>query len=79
MKRKSPNSINISMSETIKILRDNGFSITNANFPALVYSGLLPFAHVVGESRTGRRTYYILRKDLMDWIKAQTCPEEVQP
>ena len=78
MKRKIPNSINISMTETVKILRDSGFSISNANFPALVDSGLLPFVHVIKESRTGRRTYYILRRDLGDWIKAQTQPEEVQ-
>ncbi len=78
MRRKIPNSINISMTETVQILRDNGFSISNANFPALVDSGLLPFVHVIKESRTGRRTYYILRRDLGDWIKAQTCPEEVQ-
>lgn len=79
MKRKIPNSINISMTETIKILRDSGFSISNANFPALVDSGLLPFVHIIKESRTGRRTYYILRLDLMNWIKSQTQPEEVQP
>ena len=79
MKRKIPNSINISMTETVKILRDSGFSISNANFPALVDSGLLPFVHIINESRTGRRTYYILRLDLMNWIKAQTQPEEVQP
>lgn len=78
MKRKVPNSINVSMTETVKILRDSGFSISNANFPALVDSGLLPFVHVIKESRTGRRTYYILRRDLGDWIKAQTCPEVVQ-
>ena len=78
MKRKIPNSINISMTETVKILRDSGFSISNANFPALVDSGLLPFVHIIKESRTGRRTYYILRRDLGDWIKAQTQPEEVQ-
>lgn len=79
MKRKIPNSINISMTETVKILRDSGFSISNANFPALVDSGLLPFVHIIKESRTGRRTYYILRLDLMNWIKSQTQPEEVQP
>lgn len=79
MKRKIPNSINVSMTETVKILRDSGFSISNANFPALVDSGLLPFAHIIKESRTGRRTYYILRRDLGDWIKSQTQPEEVQP
>lgn len=79
MKRKVPNSINVSMTETVKILRDSGFSISNANFPALVDSGLLPFVHIIKESRTGRRTYYILRRDLGDWIKAQTLPEEVQP
>lgn len=78
MRRKIPNSINISMTETVQILRNNGFSISNANFPALVDSGLLPFVHVIKESRTGRRTYYILRRDLGDWIKAQTQPEEVQ-
>ena len=79
MKRKIPNSINVSMTETVKILRDSGFSISNANFPALVDSGLLPFVHIIKESRTGRRTYYILRLDLMNWIKSQTQPEEVQP
>lgn len=79
MKRKVPNSINVSMTETVKILRDSGFSISNANFPALVDSGLLPFVHIIKESRTGRRTYYILRLDLMNWIKSQTQPEEVQP
>ena len=79
MKRKVPNSINVSMTETVKILRDSGFSISNANFPALVDSGLLPFVHIIKESRTGRRTSYILRRDLGDWIKAQTLPEEVQP
>lgn len=78
MKRKIPNSINISMTETVRILRDNGFSISNANFPALVDSGLLPFVHIIKESRTGRRTYYILRLDLMNWIKSQTQPEEVR-
>lgn len=76
MKRKIPNSINISMTETVRILRDNGFSISNANFPALVDSGLLPFVHVIKESRTGRRTYYILRRDLGDWIKSQTVTEQ---
>lgn len=76
MKRKIPNSINISMTETVWILRDNGFSISNANFPALVDSGLLPFVHVIKESRTGRRTYYILRRDLGDWIKSQTVTEQ---
>lgn len=79
MKRKIPNSINVSMTETVKILRDSGFSISNANFPTLVDSGLLPCVHIIKESRTGRRTYYILRRDLMNWIKAQTLPEEVQP
>lgn len=78
MRRKIPNSINISMTETVQILRDNGFSISNANFPALVDSGLLPFVHVIKESRTGRRTYYILRRDLGDWIKSQTQPKEVR-
>lgn len=76
MRRKIPNSINISMTETVRILRDNGFSISNANFPALVDSGLFPFVHVIKESRTGRRTYYILRRDLGDWIKSQTVTEQ---
>lgn len=70
--------IRITMVDTIRRLREVGFRVSNATFPAMVDSGVLPFAKVVQVSpRTGRRTYCILRKDLEDWIKDQT--QEVQP
>lgn len=67
--------ISISMTDTVRRLREVGFSVSNANFPALVDAGVLPFVRVIKVSpRTGRRTYCVLRKDMEDWIKAQTLP-----
>lgn len=76
MKRKIPNSVNVSMTETIRILRDNGVFITNANFPTLVGMGLFPFVNVLHTPGSCKNTYWILRKDLMDWIQKQTVTEQ---
>lgn len=76
MRRKITNSVNLSMTETIRILRDNGFFISNANFPKLVDMGLLPFAQILRTPGSCKRTYWILRKDLLDWIQEQTVTEQ---
>lgn len=72
MRTKIPNSTNVTMTETIKILRENRFLISNENFPKLVDMGVLPFVKVLRAPGSSKNTYWILRKDLMQWIQEQT-------
>lgn len=72
-----PNSINITMTEAVKILRENRFVITTENFPKFVDMGLFPFVNVLRAPGSCKRTYWILRKDLLDWIQSQTVTETV--
>lgn len=71
MKTNVPNSTNVTMTETVKILRENRFIVSNANFPKLVELGVFPFVKVLRTPGSSKTIYWILRKDLMQWIQEQ--------
>ena len=72
MRTKIPNSINVTLTETVRILRENGCCISNENFPKLVEMGAFPFVKMLRSPGSSKATYWILRKDLMQWIQEQS-------
>lgn len=67
--------------EVCEDLRRRGMGMTQRTVAEGIASGFLPFGKMITVGKTGRRTFFILRKDYEAWIEnnMQTIPTAPPP
>lgn len=61
--------LTMTVDEMLRDIRKHGISISQKTFDAYLENGLMPFVKIINTGRTGRRTFFIVRKEYEVWIE----------
>lgn len=75
--QKMPVKPRMTLDDVLADMRAHGMPMSKAVLSQCLKEGVFPFAHIIGQSPTGRTDFLILRKDYNEWAREYLHPDEL--